>query len=591
MSAQRRPAWRERAVRSLGPAALKRPVKELVKSLLSGLVRQHPATAFRLAEFMEHTATGHVRRKARLAAIAASAGAEATRLPKAASRAALVDVLAKADATLDHATVLGLFAELGQLEESTLHRYLTALFVARRLDVMEHVVSTDALGYPATRLFHRIKLRQYQGLTPPSVAAALADHAALAGHSLFSEAAVNLTLDGLVRIGDASALALFLQDVLPAEFARVAPATFFGCFRLLQQAGQADACERWRRAFLNPLSLEQRLYHLELMAPASPLRQQAQAGWRGIARTFARAYSAADVADRAFLNDQVLAPLLSLPEGERDALNIRFDDGERQRLFAKVEMALRQRQPLSLVRLGDGEGYGYAIPAGTGLDAAGCREDNLVRERMWWGSTIDDAARIAVTGRFRAAVATADIIGIPSIYRLVRDRSTPGSRFGETGAQRGLAVVLSHLGGAIPLDRMLTEERCHQLLFSRPAIEQLAAQAERVVLVSCWRREQLSLTARDVREVVIPPHTKVAGLASGSTAGGEAGASLAHRYEALVSEMAAHCAPGTLVLVGAGFIGKIFCAEAQARGAIALDVGAMLDYFAGYKTRSLADLG
>ncbi len=555
--------------------------KEAVKSMIATLVRRRPHTAYRLASYIDHVATGTLRRRAQHSV--------ALKLPTAQPvkpRASVEELLGSAASQLNHADVLHLLARAGLVREPMLHRYLTRLFVGRRLDVMEQVVSRAAMGFGDVRLFHRLKLQQYKGLTAASAEVIKADYNRLRGNPLFHDAAVNLAIDFFVRRGDAEELATFLGGVPCAEFARVAPATFLGCFRLLEQAGQAAAYEPWREAFLVPLSDEQSLYHLEMMPPSAPLKVQAQTGWRAILAEFARAYSAPDAEDRALLNDRVLAPLRSLPNGALDFMNIRFDDAHRQELFNRIEGALKEQRPMSLVRLGDGEGYGYAVPDITGIGREQFVDDNAIRERMWWGATISPADRERVTDQFRAAVAGADIIGIPSIYRLIRDRSTPFSRYGETGGQRGLAVVLGELGRAIPTDRLLTEERCHQLLFQRQSLELLARLAERVVLVSCWRKDQVALSARDLREVVIPPHTKVASLT-----GHASGASLATTFEAQVAEMADHCAPGTLVLVGAGFIGKIFIGEARKRGAVALDVGAVLDYLAGYKTRSLADLG
>lgn len=48
--------------------------------------------------------------------------------------------------------------------------------------------------------------------------------------------------------------------------------------------------------------------------------------------------------------------------------------------------------------------------------------------------------------------------------------------------------------------------------------------------------------------------------------------------------------PGVLVLVVAGFAGKVFLEYARKSGAVALDIGAMADYFANYKTRTVCDL-
>jgi hypothetical protein len=48
---------------------------------------------------------------------------------------------------------------------------------------------------------------------------------------------------------------------------------------------------------------------------------------------------------------------------------------------------------------------------------------------------------------------------------------------------------------------------------------------------------------------------------------------------------------GRLVVVGAGFAGKVIIAEAKRRGGVALDLGSILDYWMGAATRSYQTAG
>jgi hypothetical protein len=47
---------------------------------------------------------------------------------------------------------------------------------------------------------------------------------------------------------------------------------------------------------------------------------------------------------------------------------------------------------------------------------------------------------------------------------------------------------------------------------------------------------------------------------------------------------------GNLVLIGAGYAGKVIVAEAKRRGGIALDLGSIFDHWLGQHTRSYQDL-
>jgi hypothetical protein len=48
---------------------------------------------------------------------------------------------------------------------------------------------------------------------------------------------------------------------------------------------------------------------------------------------------------------------------------------------------------------------------------------------------------------------------------------------------------------------------------------------------------------------------------------------------------------GRLVVVGAGYAGKVIVHEARKRGAVALDLGSVMDYWIGASTRSYLTAG
>jgi hypothetical protein len=48
---------------------------------------------------------------------------------------------------------------------------------------------------------------------------------------------------------------------------------------------------------------------------------------------------------------------------------------------------------------------------------------------------------------------------------------------------------------------------------------------------------------------------------------------------------------GRMVIVGAGYAGKVILREAKNRGAVALDLGSVLDYWIGASTRSYLTTG
>jgi hypothetical protein len=89
-----------------------------------------------------------------------------------------------------------------------------------------------------------------------------------------------------------------------------------------------------------------------------------------------------------------------------------------------------------------------------------------------------------------------------------------------------------------------------------------------------------------VEYVQVPTHTKTQSNALFITSD----AALPFQYEKINSEIAQMVVPGALVIVASGIIGKIFCQTVRDKGGVALDVGVMVDYWVGAKTRSVADL-
>lgn len=552
--------------------------RALARNLIDTAVGILPGPAFRLAAYVNALERARAHRIAKVTAHPDR------------PQARFEELLGKADARLDHLDILKLLKASGGLTEAAYHRYLTTAFNARRLDLVEPAIKAGGCGFAGTDLFHQLQLQQYSGDVTLSATDIIATYRTLAGNPLHRDGAANLAADLLARLGEVPVLTAFLESLPPEHLTRLSAPTFFGCERLMAAANSGDAGSWLRRAYLDALTTEQKLYFLEVLPPRDQARLLgAKLTVPAVIDRFRTVYSAADVQDRANLERCVIAPLQRLSGGQTSVMNIRFDQAERLALQAKIIGALDAGRGLGLVRLGDGEAYGYDH---AGLDIApdmAFRQDNDTRERMWWGRTVTEAAREQIRRRFRAAVAEADIIGVPSVYRMIRDRGPAGSAFGLTGGQRGLAVVLARLGTDIPVaDRILTEERCHQILFTREPLEALVLKAKHVVLVSCWRADQVALKAPvPVHEIVIPAHTRVA-KATGMESGAPA---LFETFDDDIAAMAELCGPGVLVLVGAGFLGKIFIAAARAKGAVALDLGAVLDYLAGYKTRSLADLG
>jgi hypothetical protein len=290
-------------------------------------------------------------------------------------------------------------------------------------------------------------------------------------------------------------------------------------------------------------------------------------------------YRPADDTDQRDFQRFIIAPLRALSEDPGNLMDIRFSEEQRAALQEKIKSSLREERPLSLLRLGDGEAYPYPAPKVDGIESAVFHKDNInfERSRTHWGvSPPPGRSREELITSFREAVARCDILGLPSVYRIVRNMTHPYSRYGTRRNQRAFLRILGALGNDIPIgQKVFTEERCHRI---RGAIDEhflveLAAAARSVVLVSRWPEIQSKFS---VKSTFVPVPAS--------------GMELFSIYTEVIERLCELASPGTLVLIGAGVPAKIMADRARQSGAVAIDVGSLMDYVAGHKTRTIADL-
>jgi hypothetical protein len=395
-----------------------------------------------------------------------------------------------------------------------------------------------------------------------------------------------------VQAGGDEQLDKVMSALTAQEVRNVRRTTIMGITRLLIEKGRSESAVRLLGKYIQPKRSDQHLYFMEPllelnklgllqgelrefcgMFPSSP-------GDRALQYLVAT-YDAVDETDRRNFQHLIVDPLSALPRGARNLMDIRFSPEQRQRLVDRIKESMAEAKPLSLLRLGDGEAYAYPPVLMEGFPPSIFAEDDISFELNWWNARRPDGqVRDDLVARIRQSVARCDILGFPSVYRIIRDLPPPHRRYGKLRNQRAFARLLGALGELIPLEqKLLTEERCHRIKGALDAhlLFELAEMAKSVVLVSSW--PQLSSKfppGTKIEMIAVPPET--------------AEIKIFDIYSKIVEQVRAASKPGTLVLVGAGIVGKIFVDEAKKRGAVALDVGSLLDYMVARKTRTIADL-
>lgn len=268
-------------------------------------------------------------------------------------------------------------------------------------------------------------------------------------------------------------------------------------------------------------------------------------------------------------------------------LDIRTSQKEQNEFLELIRSKLIDRVPFLFIRLGDGESYGFDFKsdhASKGL------ADRHARERKWWGETLTDEIRQKLILRFQETLKDADVVGIPSLFRFIRDAFEKPTklfslqRLKPKNTLRGIQVVMDAVDDAEKMSTYSSkvwfiEHRSHQVMFTKEKIQDLGKHASKVIIVSNHEAAAIKnfFTGLSVHHIQIPKERL-------------GKQSLPYKMDEIIAIVAGSVTPGSLVLISAGFSGKYLLKVARDRGGVALDVGSMTDYWMGLKTRQVADI-
>ncbi len=255
----------------------------------------------------------------------------------------------------------------------------------------------------------------------------------------------------------------------------------------------------------------------------------------------------------------------------------------------RIATAIDSKQPLSLVRLGDGEGNQLSY-----------REeyrrfqvfDRLTTRRTWWAEDAPDHNNGGdeIQELLREAVTAADIVGIPDLQRVCRvlgiDRFHELSTHGKNS--RGLIAALD-FAADLPADRMITSCHIHEAFAYWGLWDLLIPRARRVSLITCHPQlgrnlsDHHGVTIGDVH--LIPPERKYSANFQNSRTERHYPDTFLRLREKLAS-----VGTGEVFLVAAGILGKSYCQWIKEAGGIALDIGSAADFWCGFGTRGFEEL-
>jgi len=271
--------------------------------------------------------------------------------------------------------------------------------------------------------------------------------------------------------------------------------------------------------------------------------------------------------------------------GKTVLMDCRYDSGQLSQLQEIILDAIDAARPLSLIRLGDGEAYPFFSDLHGAEDPgeAAVLEKRLEgKESYWWSVILGSKLRNEISTGVKAAICNADILGVPSLFRIARDISADQKALQEHVNTHDLLTLMQGLH-AISGDlcaSTIVEERIHHPLFTREYIAEASRRADNVVVLGCWKERKYvgKPFGENVHHIKVRSEVRVSNRFTIENP-------LCFEMNSVSQEVMKLCKPGTVFLCGAGVIGKVFIDVAKSQGAVALDVGSVLDSLAGYKTR------
>jgi hypothetical protein len=253
--------------------------------------------------------------------------------------------------------------------------------------------------------------------------------------------------------------------------------------------------------------------------------------------------------------------------------------------------AIKDQAPFSLVRCGDGESVVLGYPG-------------FVHERrfMTWmanffGTHADEPGKFEpLQSHLRWAISTADVVG--TFRERVRDVEASRQRALELGAKPDLTnadkVEISQIEWRLldvlahPLladDALLTSTNVHIRLEESGFLRSVIENAEQVNVITgndIVDRLQAEFPNTRIKQTRVPTEYKFETARAGWE---QAEPHFPQVFERLMADIEGGKYPG-ITLIGAGPCGKVYASAIKKAGGIGIDVGSILDAWAGRQTRS-----
>jgi glycosyltransferase GT-like protein len=247
-------------------------------------------------------------------------------------------------------------------------------------------------------------------------------------------------------------------------------------------------------------------------------------------------------------------------------------------IAGRMKRALELGEPLSLVRVGNGEGNAVSLVEQPTSDLIFQGFDFEFVSQNGLSIGVDEA--VPFSKKVVDAIKSADI----QCYRIDRFDEDAGARYylGKSDLSPAFGIIYAR---ALFYRQLCAEQGkwfsnawIHFDLIDH--LDALFDSASKVYVVTGRQELEGKFRKRLGSRLQRFAHVPVQGLIPPSRS---------HSHFALFEEMRSlirrEASAGTLMLIGAGLFGKIYCQDARSCGAVAIDMGSAFDLLAGHVTR------
>jgi GT-D fold-like domain len=248
----------------------------------------------------------------------------------------------------------------------------------------------------------------------------------------------------------------------------------------------------------------------------------------------------------------------------------------------RIESALRQKISLSILRVGNAEGNALSI---TKESISPPQLQTFYAQFMTQnGIEVPVQDAVSFCQEVRSALMSADVIGFRSFRfderKAIEDAIRRDHAYVALGFLYAREFLQNGFSGRYLHGKIITSAWIH--LDILPYFDRILDGSESIIVITGRSELENGFSSRlgsRLKDFILVP---VQGSVPSSPA-------CSHFYEAFpeVRERLRQDLRGTLVLVGAGLFGKVYCHCAKMNGAVAVDLGSAFDVIAGLETRPI----